>query len=296
MFGLFGQGAEPDVALEKTHYLPGEKVRARVRVTGTKELTIQGGRVELFWANRYTYREKHRDSKGRVETRTVTTTDEQILATHRFLEGGTIAPDSTTEHTMAFNLPQHVAPPSGEGAISSITWKVRAILDIRMARDVNAEAELIVLSPVDARAAWAGSAPHCDAVEDCEMAFHLPARHVRPGDSIAGTLLLGPYQDLDAQEVRLELVRREIVSREEGNTAETVMLRHPIAGAGSYAANERYELPFQLPVPPEPFYPSLETSWTAVHWGLRAVVNRRFRSDYNLTAELNCYTGPAPGG
>lgn len=290
MFGLFGNKAELDVVLEREAYLPGEVVNALIKVGGTKDLAIQGGRVELLWANRYTY---HDSQNHRDETRSVTTTDEEIVATEHFLNEGTIRTGDVSEHAVALTIPRGT-PPSGEGTITSTRWKVRAVLDIRRARDVNAEAELTMHSPIETHAQRAHTPLHGDSVKDCEMAFRLVSRHVRPGDTIEGVLLFGPSQDVDTQEVRIELVRREVVPRGEGNTDETTVLSGPIAGPNRYGGGARYEFPFRMPVPPQPFYPSLQTAQTSVHWILRAVVNRKLRSDYNLSAELNLYTGPDP--
>ena len=55
MGGIFGFGkkATVHVATDKQHYLPGEVVQVSVKVQGTKDLAIQGGRVELWLHQEY---------------------------------------------------------------------------------------------------------------------------------------------------------------------------------------------------------------------------------------------------
>ena len=288
-FNLFGKKAGLAVQTDRTSYQPGEAMTVLVTVQGEDELDIEEGRVELICTNRYTYRYERTTDEGRRSVEETTASDDKVVTVQRFLEAGTIDPGSVAEHRVTVPLPAGV-PASGAGAITAVSWKVRAALNVKRASDPEAEMPITVLAPAAAHADRAQSPPQSDAALAADLAFDLPTRSLRPGDSLAGTFRVIPQTEIDAQEVRVELVRREEVRRSEGLTRETVAANAAFGGDATLQPGQQREFPFALTVPTDAC-PTLETEQTSVRWLLRGVVGRRFRGDYTLTAELNVYTG-----
>jgi hypothetical protein len=286
-------GVQLGVETDKEAYLPGETVTATITVVGKDDLEIQEGRAELVYENEYTYRDRNYDSDGRYTTDSRTTTDHVTHATEPFLPAGTVRSGAGDAYAVALRIPEEVAP-SGEGEITKVRWKVKAILSRRRARDPGAEAPFTVLSPPEAHAEWIAREPELDTDADCELELRLTGgRHVRPGDTVAGALVVTPRSELDANEVRLELVRHESVPRDEGNETETVEASTVAGESPELTTAVPHEYPFEFTIPAGSC-PSLATEESEVRWFLRGVVARRMRSDYNVKQELNVYTAAAP--
>jgi hypothetical protein len=290
--GLFGAKVDLSVGTDKAAYLPGETVTATVAIRATKELEIEEGRAELVYENEYSYREQFRDSDGSIEVSEQTTTDRVMHATEPFLQPGAVATGAGHEYTVALKLPND-AIASGEGEITKVRWKVKAILSRRRANDPDAHTVFTVLSPPDAYEP--STEPGVDANDDCHLDLRLTgSRDVRPGDSVRGTLVVTPRSELHAEEVRVELVRHESVPRDKGNEEYTVLASSVVSEKPELTTAVPREYSFELPLPGE-MCPSLETDQTTVRWYVRGVVARRMRSDYNIAQELNVYTAPSSG-
>lgn len=287
----FAKKAEIEVETDNAVYRAGETVIARVRVEGEKDLTIQGARIELVCAERYTSRERERDSDGDWRTEERTTTDEDVVALERMMESGTVKAGSLAERTFTFRLPA-AGPPSGAGSITAVTWKVRAVLNVRLRPDLNEEAIFAVRVP---RAVGAGRIDPGERrdVDDCDLTFNLPDRNVLAGETVRGTLGVAPRSEFQVEEVRAELVRREEVPRGEGNRSETVVGRVR-GGELRLTPGQPTAFPFELAVPADAF-PSHRTTHASVRWYVRGVLNRRLRSDEEVMLELNVYNAPDVG-
>ena len=171
--GLFGAKAELGVELDRTAVLPGETVRATIRVTGgKKDLEVEEGRAELVYENEYTYRRTGRDADGDIETETVRTTDTVVHDRKRSLEAGTVGAGTPSIHSVEFRVPEG-APPSGTGKITSVAWKVNAVLNVKRANDPDASATVSVLAPREAFDRWAERAPELDSHGELDLALRL---------------------------------------------------------------------------------------------------------------------------
>jgi hypothetical protein len=124
------------------------------------------------------------------------------------------------------------------------------------------------------------------------MEFRLPGRSFRVGERIEGTMVVTPHQDFKAQEVRVELVRAEGVSRDAHNYSETVQTGEVVEESPRYQTGSSREYPFVLDVP-EAAGPCLQTAQTFVVWTLRAMMPRSMNFDLQLGLGLNVYNGLA---
>ena len=284
---VFGQKADVQVELDRASALPGETVEVAIRIVGgRKDLEIQEGRLELVYENEYTYR--HTTGTGRTRSTTsTTTTDRTVADSLRFLEAGDIAADTPYDATASLTIPA-TAPPSAEGEITKVRWKVMATLARPRARDVHGEARLTVLS----RAEAAVDAPEVETRDDVELSFRLDREHFGPGDTVQGTLVATPLQACQAGEVRVELVRHEDVPRDDGNTKDVKEGEAILESDVRLSLGAPHEWPFQLQLPAV-VVPCLRTERSRVTWLLKGIGSRRLRRDYRITHPIDVHTVPS---
>lgn len=288
--GRISKRVEIEIASGQDTYLPGDLVNVSLRIMGKEQLDIKDGRVALVCANRYVYSYTSTGSDGDQTHHSKVVTEEVVAADERIMGEGTIRSGSYSEHKLTFEVPP-TAPPSASGQITEVEWKIRVTLGVRGAPDVIEGRPVTVLSPSWLYANWAESAPELDSAGVCEMGFRLPGRSFRVGGRIDGALVVSPRQDFEARTVRVELVRREIVPREAGNTAETVQASQVVVERPRFQTGSSREYAFAMEVP-EAAGPCLKTEQTYVGWWLRAVVDRGMAIDYELKQLLNVYNGP----
>jgi hypothetical protein len=281
---MFQPKADVQIALDRASALPGETVDATIRVLGgRKDLEIQEGRLELVYENEYKYR--HRAGYGDSRhTATTKTTDRSVADSHRFLEAGAIAADTPFEATASLTIPAG-APPSGEGEITKVRWKVVATFARPRARDVHGEASLTILSPPVETL----DAPEVETRGDVELSFRLDREHFGPGDTVQGTLVATPLQACEANDVRVELVRHENVPRNLGNTEDVKEAEAMLESDVRLSLGAPREWPFQFQLPAV-VVPCLKTEHSSVTWLLKGIGSRRMRRDYRITQPIDVHT------
>ena len=134
-----------------------------------------------------------------------TTTDNDVVALKLFLGEGTVPSGSHPEQTLSLRLPR-MAPPTGNGSITAVSWLARAALNVKWANDPDAEVPITVLSSEDRSTHGARSHPTVDTGGAVDLEFDLPSRVVHTGSVIAGKLHVVPREEVEAREVRIELV------------------------------------------------------------------------------------------
>lgn len=288
----FAAGVEIAVESDRALYLPGEVIEARVTIRGRAETRVEEGWLGLVVTHRYTYRERQVSSRGQRRTVRVCGSEREVAASARFMGERTIWPGDWIEERASLTVPVG-APASGVGAIVAVGWTVRAALDVRRANDPEAEVPVGVLAPRETHADRAERGPWRNDIAEETMAagFDLATRHVRPGEAVEGRLrLTAAAAAMDARGLRVELVRREEVSREEGLIEERVVSQAGIALDAPLAAGVEQGFDFAVPVPVDAC-PGLETGRSAVRWLLRAVVDLPRRRDPVAVVELNVFNG-----
>jgi Arrestin (or S-antigen), C-terminal domain len=281
---VFGPKADLQVSLDRDSVLPGATVEATIRIVGgRKDLGIQEGRLELLYENEYTYR--HRVGSGSTRrTKSSTATDRDVLDSVRFLEAGHVAADTPYEATASLTVPVDAAP-SAEGEITKVRWRVVATLARPHAMDVHRRAPLTVLSQAGATL----DAPDVETRDDVELSFRLDREHFGPGDSVQGTLLATPLQACRMNEVGVELVRREDVPRNEGNTKEVEEADAILESDVRLSLGAPREWPFQLQLPAV-VVPCLRTEHSRVTWLLKGIGSRRMRRDCRITQPIDVHS------
>ena len=283
---VFGPKADLQVSLDRDSVLAGETVEAAIRILGgRKDLAIQEGRLELLYENEYTYR--HRVGSGSTRrTKSSKATDRTVLDSVRFLEAGHVAADTPYDATASVTVPVS-AVPSAEGEITKVRWRVVATLARPHAMDVHRRASLTVLS----QASGTLDAPDVETRDDVELSFRLDREHFGPGDSVQGTLVATPLQACQVNEVRVELVRREDVPRNEGNTKEVEEGDAILQSDVGLSLGAPHEWPFEFQLPAV-VVPCLETEHSSVTWLLKGIGSRRLRRDYRITQPIDVHSAP----
>ena len=284
---VFTPKADLQVSLDRESALPGDTVEATIRIVGgRKDLEIQEGRLELVCENEYTYR--HEVGSGSTRrTKSSTTTHYLVADSTPFLEAGHVAADTPYDATASVTVPATAAP-SAEGEITKVRWKVVATLARHRALDVHGRAPLTVLSQAGA----ALDAPEVETRGDLELSFRLDRDHFGPGDAVHGTLVATPLQACGMNEVRVELIRREEVPRNEGNTKDVEEGKATLESDVRLSLGAPREWPFELRLPAV-VVPCLATKHSRVTWILKGVGSRRLRRDYRVTQPIDVHTAPS---
>jgi hypothetical protein len=295
ILGLGGGNASIQLLVDRRDVATGGTVQATVRIAGgRKDTQIDEGRLRLVCENEYEWRDRSTSyasgsaSGMSTSTRTRRDTDSKVIEEQRFLEGGAIAADTPSEHTLTVEIPAR-SPPSAEGKITRLRWRVQATLARGRARDVSDEVSLEVLSAADA--SWVEPAEEVDSHGECDLAFQLEKRAFGASEPIEGTLVLTPSEECKVNEVRVELEREEEVPRGQGNEERVTEASVIVAGEVELSPGAPQEYSFRIEVPPDPV-PTLRTDQSTVRWRLKGIGSRRMRSDYNVTQELLVYSAP----
>ncbi len=261
-------------------YLPGDCVKAKLRIESQNEAKIQEGRIVLLYKEEYErrYEDWHRDSKGHRTRRQVTSWHSQDHEVERkvFVQEGTIPANYDQTSEFEFSLPPLAPPTADGGKIVRLKWLVKATLDRKMSSDFNAQAEILVgAAPGQARGA--GVYGSSNEPGEAEMALALPSDTFVLGDTIEGELIIRPQKSFDVTEIRVELERAERVPRDLGNEHfERTGVK--LAAGAKLQTGQETRLPFRLQVPtPRP--PTSHADNYVVEWSLKGILARRMRPD-----------------
>ncbi len=273
-------------------YWLGETIHATLKLTGEKELKIEQGRIVLLYHEEYQFRRRHvhRDSKGHTSTReeSVWTTDEREVKRDVFLDQATIPGGTLKTMEFEFPIPLNAAPTAAGGKIVRIKWLVKATLDRRMAADTQAVVEVPVLTTPPGQFVQAGVYGMSNEPAEAELSLSLPVLEFVLGETIEGQLQVCPQKEFDVSEIRVELVRREVVPRELGHQVEEVVPLKAAAGS-RLKPGSNLTLPFRLAIPASA-PPTLQTPNSQVNWFVRGVLARRMRKDTSAEQEVAIFS------
>jgi hypothetical protein len=109
---------------------------------------------------------------------------------------------------------------------------------------------------------------------------------------VHGTLAATPLQACGMNELRVELVRREDVPRNEGNTKDVQEGAAILESDLSLSLGAPHEWPFQFQLPAV-VVPCLQTEHSRVTWFLKGIGSRRLRRDYWVMHPIDVHTAPS---
>lgn len=270
---LFGKKSDVELDLERDRVVAGETVRVRARVP-EPDKKVQGGHVELLYRNRFRY--EGTDSDG--DRTTYTTRKDVVVATEPlFADGALEGGDVDVELAV---------PPDGPPSdAEAVEWRVRVVLDRKMARDAKEHLDLTVVGGPDAYAEWAARPPSAD--DDVPMELTVEPRTVRPGDTVRGELRITGASPISGRSVRVQLRRRRV--DQDGLKDDDVYDKRDVDGQLELGVGETRSWPFELTLPADA-RPSFRAHWNHQHWFVEGVVDRKLRGDHVVRAELNVFT------
>lgn len=280
-----------------TEYEVGRPVDATVKVAARRDCRVAGGEISLrqamrSWANQGM---EAPSGGGRRRGRTIEVSRADLSLP------ATLPAGSIVERTIS--LDGGTTSASGQGGSPVAGAAVEHLVRAEVRSAAGTIADEVTVRLVSGR--WVNQ--DCEgrvrvrAFGACDLELALPAAHARPGDTLAGRLLIRPHRPLRAHRVVVYL-RCAVFG--------VVAADHSIAGGGrtgrwwrvdSLTVAKRLdlagprEIPFAVRVPANAC-PTLVTTDCSVRWYLRAEVHHhmagtlRFSSDL-YDREINVHTG-----
>ena len=294
--GLFGGKApELSIQLERADgvYYAGETVRARVNVAAEDGAKFREIRAGLLLEEKYQRIERHRDSDGDISHNHVWRTTEHWAAREQ-LAASEVSKGFRQAYDFEWRVPD--APnPTCQGKIVAARWLVKATVDRKLARDVNAEAPLYVVAPSPAHATPGGQFSQENSAPDVVMMrFELPRIEYVQGENVAGRLHVEPRQDLSPRAVRVSLQRREVVPGGDRTNVETVVeAQHDYAAQLSAGRPASFDFNFAVPAQ---WCPSYQSANAHVEWRVEATLDLTLKRDIHAWQALRVYNGAARFG
>ena len=290
--GLFDKSLEVTLDVDQSEgtFAPGDAVKVTITVRAQKEVEVRGATVGLLFVERY--QTASEDSSGdEVKKSTKWNSEERWIAQEELLAEETLPEGFERAYTYSWSIPDD-ALPTIKGEIIQHTWKVVAKVDQPGAKDASQEVELNVAVPVPSKAIQPGQASEPTHPEVAGMRIELPRVELVEGDTLSGQVIVEPRVDIEAREVRLDLVRIETVT-EDGtpNVQEKVVDKEKLAGMTKLDAGESVTYDFSFPVAIERC-PTYQSTSKEVSWALRAVISRPLAYDDEVTRTVFLYSVP----
>ncbi len=289
--GLFG-GKLPElfIQLERADgvYYPGEIVRAQITVVAEDGAKFREIRAGLLFEEKYQTIERQRDSDGDVSYNHVWRTLDhwerrEQLATEGLPKG------FRQTYNFEWRLPDNPHP-FCQAKILVARWLVKATVDRKLVRDVNAETPLYVVQPSPAQVSQGGEFVDENTAPDAvQMRFQLPRLEYVQGETISGRVIVEPRQDLNPRALNLSLVRHEVVSGGDRTNIENVFERQQQFNV-QMRAGQPFALDFEFGIPPK-WCPTYNSNNASVAWRVNATLDLPWKKDMHAWQTVRIFNG-----
>lgn len=273
--------ASIEIETDKTTYLAGETVSAKVKIKFLKACSVEEGSIALNWCWGYEFtmnQQTHysESAEALVESR--------ILTDRNFQAGESVLEQFSAE------IPVN-SQPTGQGSSVQVRWEVYVRLKVRGIDGRQAREIQVLSSTIDC----SGPHPQSNKLpgEDYSLQIDIDQPWVRPGDWVTGVVTVLPHSDLKARKVTARLEYREKIS-----TGGSWSWRYPDVievvlddSPGTLPAGNPRSYPFRLQVPGDGC-PSLETMHFYCRWVLEAKLDRRLKRDPKVELPVQVRTTP----
>ena len=292
----FLKGGKATIEMTVDHpsqvYKPGETIHATVTIKGEKDVKIHAGWIGLFYMEDYQYKETsdvYDSESGSTgsETNTAWAHDEHEVSRQLIIAEGSIPSNYKQTFNFTAAIPPDAPPTCGGGKIMKTGWYVKTVLERKMAKDFEDRVDLQVLSQAPGTVTGAAQYGHSNEPDDAGMFLTLPGKEFKMGDIIQGKLTVMPKKNFTASAIRLDLVRKEMVSRADGNEY-TAEIKTQVSGKKELKAGEDFQLPFSLAIP-DPSPVTYQSPKVTVTYTLRGVLARTLRKDTAVEEEISIY-------
>jgi len=289
---LFKPKAELEVSTTET-CLTGATLPVRVAVRLQEQVKLRQLRLELVGQETYYVEVITIDDKGRRETNTVQRVDTFAKVSHVVIEQPSLlTPGVEAGREVSLQVPFD-APPTCQGKVVDVRWRLRAILDIPGHPDRVREIPLQVVRMAPAQVVGDkdtnASLQAEKSYEDCALTLEVPAA-VAAHDVVRGRLLLKAKRPFQVRGIRVELA---LVENAGARQAFDVVARQSLSGPISLNITDSPTFSFSLPLP-QGIAPSMVSPHSSLRWQVRAVLDRRLRGDFNIEQDVFIYNAPEP--
>ncbi len=268
---LRSPNADLTIDLDEGPHQLGKAITGRVTLLPGESFHMRGGKVEFICTETYWKMVRRTTRMGSAETNESAATIIREYSQPIF-NGAEIANLMPQVSDINFTIPLN-APPTVQGRVCNITWRLKATLDVARARDISREFDLVVL-PVPRESSVGGSGPPAEnAMEvaqlaECDLNLSLATLRVSVGENMEGVFRIFPKEGFAPEAVRVELIRLEKAGTSQADLS-VGSLEFKTAEATKTA--DAMEFPFSLPIP-ECLLATVSVHETSVSWRVRGTL------------------------
>ena len=267
------RGPKPEIVInvQNEPLYSGGTLKTEVTVTTNRRIRIRDGRIELICREAF-YEEKTSGRSSYLQKGTGT----PFNHSQSFVSDSEFSSGQVVYYKTTFQIPED-APPTIEGDTANVSWSLEVKLDIPNAADVSHVQELIIMMP--ARLSQQYRIPYSQRListgaatyEQCTLSLALDEEQVI-GGKLNGEFIAQCWQNIEAQEVRLELERSETAwdKTETYRAATQIILQEATLDQSAV-----YKWPLDISVP-DSQTPSIGTKGgSRIEWKLKGVIRKR---------------------
>lgn len=265
-------------------YYPDDEVRGVITIESPNEIEVRSVTAGLVFSQEYQLEAKSAQNPVLRWDKDEHWIQKEVLAVDKIPAG------FKEEFPFAWRIPPDASTPC-LGKLIRNRWVVLVKVDRPLARDVVSEAELPLIVPPQG-GIEGGEFSDQSGVVPAYMAFRLPRLSYVEREILDGELIVSAHNaDLEVRGVRVELVRREHVSVEDGKSQTIVEQTAQVSAETTLKKGETNVYEFHMPVSTRGCPTALATS-TEVTWLLRGVLDRAGAKDFRVQQEVYFYNGP----
>lgn len=262
--------------------MPGDIIPIGILLIPEEDVKPREVRAELVGEETYYKTETHTNSRGHPTTHTVQKNEAFTTIVQTLAEQPILVKGLEQKWNCSLQLPSDV-PGTCRGKLVNIRWTLKAVLDVPKRADLSQEKPLLVFSPYRQTA---GITDFAAEKTFGEVALELKA----PPAAQAGDIILGKLTLQIKEKLGLRGIRVELVQIEEAGTrrADNVISTAQVSGEASFSQHESPSFEFSLEVPAEA-PPSAICKHSSLLWKVRAVIDRKMKTDFSVEQELFVY-------
>lgn len=265
-------------------YYPDDEVHGTITIESPEELEVRSVTAGLVFMQEYQLKAKSAQNPVIRWDKEEHWIHKDVLAVDKLSEG------YKEVFPFTWRIPPDATPPCS-GKLIRNRWLVQVKVDRPLARDVVSEEDLPLVVPPSGEMIGGEFSDQKGAVP-AYMSFTLPKLAYVDREVLSGELTIGEHtEELEVRGVRVELVRREHVSIEDGKTRTTIEQKAQLAAATTFKPGTPETYKFQMPVSTRGC-PSVVSTNGEVTWLLRGVLDRPGAKDIVVQQEVYFFNGP----
>lgn len=257
---------------------PGEIIPVEIAVTPGEEIRPREVRAEIAGEETFYVTETHY-SNGHTTTHTVQKNEAFTAISQTVAEQPSLTKGVEQRWNCSLQLPPD-APPTSRGKLVNVRWTIKAVVDVPKRADLSQAKMLRVFSPSRQTLDLSDSSAE-KSFREVTLALKAPPLAC-PGSVLKGQLTLQTKEKLSIHGIRVELVQIEEAGT---RSASEVVSVANLSGSASFNQNETPIFEFSLSIPSEA-PPTVICRRSSLRWEVRAVIDRRMKTDFNLAQGL----------